>query len=65
MGRHLFLFALQQVRMHMKEIIEGFKQWFKVFCYVACVWWFLDFVLILPEPLAARAMDKALSYLPF
>ena len=65
MGRHLFLFALQQVWMHMKEIVEGFKQWFKVACYIMCAWWFLDFVKALPEPLAKRAMDKALSYLPF
>jgi hypothetical protein len=49
----------------MKEIIDGLKQWFKLFCYVACVWWFLDFVKSLPEPLAKRAMDKALNYLPF
>jgi hypothetical protein len=49
----------------MKEIIEGFKQWFKVACYVAFAWWFLDFVKSLPEPLAARVMDAALSKLPF
>jgi hypothetical protein len=49
----------------MKEIIAGFKQWFKLASYVACVWWFLDFVLVLPEPLAKRAMDAALSKLPF
>jgi len=46
-------------------IIKGFQQWFKVACYILCVWWFLDFVKALPEPLAARAMNKALSYLPF
>jgi hypothetical protein len=49
----------------MDEIVKGFKQWFKLVCYVALVWWFLDFVYILPEPLAKRAVDKALSYLPF
>jgi hypothetical protein len=49
----------------MDEIVAGFKKWFKLFCYVACVWWFLDFVYVLPEPLAKRAMEKALSYLPF
>jgi len=49
----------------MKEVVEGFKKFFKVFCYVACVWWFLDFVKSLPEPLAARVMDAALSKLPF
>ena len=48
-----------------KVLLKGFQQWFKVFSYVACVWWFLDFVKALPEPLAARAMNKALSYLPF
>jgi len=49
----------------MKEIVEGFKQWFKIACYIMCAWWFLDFVKALPEPLAERAMNKALSYLPF
>ena len=49
----------------MKEIIEGFRAWFKIACYVACVWWFLDFVKVLPEPLAKKTVDKALSYLPF
>lgn len=49
----------------MKEIVEGFKKFFKFFCYWAAVYWFLGFVQVLPEPLAKRAMDKALSYLPF
>jgi hypothetical protein len=49
----------------MKDIVNGFKQWFRLFCYVAGVWWFLDFVYVLPEPLAKRAMDAALSKLPF
>jgi len=49
----------------MDEIVKGFKKWFKLASYVACIWWFLDFVYVLPEPLAKRAMDKALSYLPF
>lgn len=48
-----------------KVLLKGFQNWFKVFCYVACVWWFLDFVLVLPEPLAKRAMDAALNKLPF
>jgi len=49
----------------MDEIVEGFKKWFRLFCKVACVWWFLNFVYVLPEPLAKRAMEKALSFLPF
>lgn len=49
----------------LKVIWNGLQQWFKVFSYVACVWWFLDFVKALPEPLAKRAMDAALSKLPF
>lgn len=49
----------------MKEIIDGFKQWFKLATYVASVWWFLDFVKSLPEPLAKRVMDAALNKLPF
>ena len=48
-----------------KVILAGMQQWFKVLCYVMCAWWFLDFVYVLPEPLAKRAMDKALTYLPF
>lgn len=48
-----------------KVIWKGMQQWFKVASYVMCVWWFLDFVKALPEPLAKRAMDAALSKLPF
>ena len=48
-----------------KVLLKGFQNWFKVFGYVACVWWFLDFVRVLPEPLAKRVMDAALAKLPF
>tara|TARA_R110000868_G_scaffold25596_1_gene99716 strand:+ start:518 stop:667 length:150 start_codon:yes stop_codon:yes gene_type:complete len=49
----------------MDEIVKGFKAWFKIACYILAIMWFLDFVKALPEPLAKRAIDKALTYLPF
>jgi len=44
-----------------KEIIDGFKQWFKLFCYGMVFIWFLDIISKLPNELAVPIMDSVMS----
>ena len=40
------------------EMINGFKQWFKIFCYGCGLLWLLDILPKLPDELAKPIADK-------
>ena len=40
------------------EMIQGFKQWFKVFCYGCGLLWLLDILPKLPDEFAKPIADR-------
>jgi hypothetical protein len=44
-----------------KEIIDGCKQWFKLFCYGMAFIWFLDIISKLPNELSKPIVDSLMD----
>ena len=44
-----------------KEMIDGFKQWFKVFCYGCGALWLLEFLPKLPKEFAEPIANKLVN----
>ena len=66
MGGYLVLlcYRLRTVKLKdflTKEIIDGFRQWFKLCCYCMAFIWFLDIISKLPNELAVPIMDSVMS----
>jgi hypothetical protein len=43
------------------EMIQGFKQWFKIACYCLGLIWLLDLLPKLPDDIAKPIVDKLLA----
>jgi hypothetical protein len=48
---------------YLKETRDGFEKWFRLVCYIALLWWFLDFLPRLPAEIGKRFVDALLSKL--
>ena len=44
------------------EMINGFKQWFKIFCYGCGLIWLLDILPKLPDEFAKPIADKLVGF---